>query len=212
MITENLPQNNPPQEFTENKSLINVPELPAERKMIENSIDLQLEYLNIHRTKIMRHLTFQELAKEMGISIGKAKMACHWVRKNWEILGNDEYIADAEALISDRILELDRVIEEIKQGEVILAWGAPIMVGGAALKKVKKLELLKAINERREYEKLRMDIQGIIKRANILKVNDVNVTNYNLQNKIAIFDKMSHEDKEAFLSLIGKYAQPPTRN
>ena len=201
--------------FMENSQLKDDGTLRTGRKSIDEDVALQLEYITIHRKFVMSGRTKQEIAKELGMSVGKIGLALSWVRRTWEELGPHDGLADEESYIGERIQEINKLIMKAMEGELVVSFGVVVRdANGNEVKKVSKNYLTSLFSIRQKYENMRMDIRGLMKKNSVAIVqgnlNSESVT-YNLQNKVAILEKMSVDDRNSYLTLMGKYAESPDR-
>lgn len=216
-----------PQEPIEAQLLMKeTPELNGRgRPSIEEDDDLKIKYITIHRLKVTNPTaTLQSIANVAKVSVGTVKNALRYVRSNWEVLGSQEGLADCMAIVDERIAEVNIILEKLNRGTPILmpdgvtalletdGSGNIIYDKNNNPKVATKMQhdlILRYRRDRKEYEILRMDLMGLLKKTDMLIANSSVINNVNIQQNIAIVDKMSKEDKELYLGMLEKYAQPP---
>lgn len=175
----------------------------AKNSLSEVEIGKQFEYIKIHHLKVVCQKNPQEIAKELDISVSKVFHACRWVRANWEVLNTQEYLADAEKLIGERIKEYDVLIEEAKKGEPIIVDGKVLLDSSGAQHLHTDKELIRGyMRDRREYERMLLEIRGLFQKTQIIMqknpiMGDVNIDFY------------KDSDKKEIIELCNLYGEPP---
>lgn len=89
--------------------------LPQGRPSIQQSPDLQKEYIAIYIERIVQGLTEQEIATSRGISRGKVKNAIKWCREANSNCTSVERLVDAVNALDFRLRELVKDQQRLKQ-------------------------------------------------------------------------------------------------
>jgi len=184
----------------------------------EIGLDTQLAYLKIHTLKAIQQYTLSEIATQLHVSIQTAHTACKWVRENWEVLDTEEYLKDAERLIGERIREYNKLLLEAEKGEPILiedkASGIKtvLIVDGKVFRKVSKQSIRELMRDRREYEKMLLDIRGLFQKSQIIldkrqqTINSFSITSNHI---VSLAESMDDKDKGELLRICTKYGKSP---
>ncbi|MFA6971402.1 MAG: hypothetical protein WC208_08385 [Gallionella sp.] len=205
-----------PQVVTETTPQINSPESNpkgAGRPPISQNRELQAEYIRIHHFKTLGALHNWQVAEVLHISEGKVKNACKWVRDTFDILTPQEYQVDGEMMIGSMLVECNNNISKLEKGEPVLkADKTPLLdKDGKVVVWVDKKQLRFEKTLRFKYQSVLLDLRvpravnQIVGNQTVIQGN----VNIDIEQNVAIINKMAPEDKTKFLEILEKYEQPP---
>ena len=213
LFSQNLQESIPESKDNNNSNLVEEKEI---------MLSTQLSYLHIHALRSVGQYSIPEIAAKLHISRQTAHKACRWVRDNWEVLDTEEYLKDAERLIGARIQEYDKMLEEAKAGDPIIVemkdketgeiLKTPLLVDGKVARKISKQSIREIMRDRREYEKMLLEIRGLFQKSQIIldkrnqTINNVSVC---IGDVVKLADVMDESDKNTLLQICSKYGKSP---
>lgn len=184
-----------------------------------DTIDISLGEITrramIHEDYAVKGLTYDRIARTRGLTIRQVQYACEWIKNNRQYLIDEDKKVAWLVRINARIQELNGIIARLETGEVLTVWGKTVTnpQTNEPIIRYDENAMIKYMVERREYDEMRMIVQGIMQKTNAFFTKEVRVEN-KVENKpephISIYNKMTEEDKITYVNLLKKYTGKDT--